>query len=139
MCIRDRYKVVVYEKVDMAKNKIEFNVEGLSAPILSLSQAGIASYVYKLYDYNSKEYELVLFNHEKRKNLYKFKVMKHNIKTVSYTHLDVYKRQHIFSCTNFSAIGMKVAIWEWSPVFKCPVMSFNTCENLSPLFELEPV
>ena len=75
-----QYKVVVYEKVDMAKNKIEFNVEGLSAPILSLSQAGIASYVYKLYDYNSKEYELVLFNHEKRKNLYKFKVMKHNIK-----------------------------------------------------------
>lgn len=75
-----QYKVVVYEKVDLAKNKIEFNVEGLSAPILSLSQTGIAGYKYKLYDFNSKEYELVLLNHAKRKNLYRFKVMKNNIK-----------------------------------------------------------
>lgn len=75
-----QYKVVVYEKVDMTKNKIEFNVEGLSAPILSLSQTGIASYKYKLYDFNSKEYELVLLNHAKRKNLYRFKAMKNNIK-----------------------------------------------------------
>ena len=75
-----QYKVVVYEKVDLAKNKIEFNVEGLSAPILSLSQTGIASYKYKLYDYNTKEYELVLLNHAKRKNLYRFKAMKNNIK-----------------------------------------------------------
>ncbi len=75
-----QYKVVVYEKIDLTKNKIEFNVEGLSAPILSLSQTGIASYKYKLYDFNTKEYELVLLNHAKRKNLYKFKVMKNNIK-----------------------------------------------------------
>ena len=75
-----QYKVVVYEKVDLAKNKIEFNVEGLSAPILSLSQTGIASYKYKLYDFNTKEYELVLLNHAKRKNLYRFKAMKNNIK-----------------------------------------------------------
>lgn len=75
-----QYKVVVYEKVDLTKNKIEFNVEGLSAPILSLSQTGIASYKYKLYDFNTKEYELVLLNHAKRKNLYRFKAMKNNIK-----------------------------------------------------------
>jgi len=75
-----QYKVVVYDNVDLAKNKLEFNIEGLSAPILSLSQTGIASYKYKLYDFNSKEYDLVLLNHAKRKNLYKFKVMKNNVK-----------------------------------------------------------
>jgi membrane-bound lytic murein transglycosylase len=77
-----QYKVVVYDKLDLEKNKIEFNIEGLSAPILSLSQTGIASYKYKLYDFNSKEYELVLLNHTKRKNLYRFKVLKKNIKII---------------------------------------------------------
>ncbi|MBX7045308.1 MAG: hypothetical protein K1X86_05650 [Ignavibacteria bacterium] len=74
-----QYKVVVYEKIDLDKNKIEFNIEGLSAPIISLSQTGIASYKYKLYEFNSKEYELTLLNHAKRKNVYKFKVLKKNI------------------------------------------------------------
>ena len=75
-----QYKVVVYDKVDLEKNKIEFNVEGLSAPIISLSQSGNANYKYKLYDFNKKEYELTLLNHEKRKNLYKFKVMRGKVK-----------------------------------------------------------
>ena len=29
-----QYKVVVYEKIDLDKNKIEFNIEGLSAHII---------------------------------------------------------------------------------------------------------
>jgi hypothetical protein len=69
-----RYKINVFEKVDMEKREFKFNVEGLSAPVIDLSKAGAAEYQYKFYDFLHVEYTLFLYKQSRQKCLFKFKI-----------------------------------------------------------------
>lgn len=73
------YKINVNEKIDLEKKEIAFNIEGLSAPTVSLSQSGNAIYFYKLYNYKNTEYSLKLTKNNKNKTLYRLKVTSKNI------------------------------------------------------------
>jgi len=73
------YKVDVSEKIDMDKKKISFRIEGLSAPSLSLSRSGPATYEYKLYNFKQTEYELNITKERLGTNTFKFRVGKKNI------------------------------------------------------------
>jgi hypothetical protein len=73
------YKINVIEKIDLEKKEIAFNVEGLSAPTMSLSQWGHAIYSYKLYNLKNSEYILKLLKNNKNRCIYKIKFTNKNI------------------------------------------------------------
>jgi hypothetical protein len=74
------YKINVEPNIDVDGKVLEFNVEGLSAPVISLSRSGTAQYSYNLYGFKQTEYTLNLYKQRNDKNLFKFKVLKHEIK-----------------------------------------------------------
>ena len=73
------YRINVSEKVDCEKKEICFNIEGLSAPTISLSQSGSAVYNYKFFDYKNSEYTVKLTKNNKNKSLYVIKLTSKNI------------------------------------------------------------
>jgi hypothetical protein len=74
------YKINIEPKIDYEKREIEFNIEGLSAPLITLSDNGYAGYQYKLYNFANKEYTLKLIKQRKVKYIFAFKITKAGIK-----------------------------------------------------------
>ena len=74
------YKINVTPNHDLDNRNLVFDIEGLSAPVISLSQSGTAQYVYKLFDFKQTEYSLYLYKQGTEKNLYKMKVLKREVK-----------------------------------------------------------
>ncbi|CAN5629631.1 hypothetical protein BH10BAC5_BH10BAC5_00410 [soil metagenome] len=74
------YRLSIYDTVDLTKKIIKFNIEGLSAPELSLSESGQAYFKYKLYDFKHTEYTLDITKNSKTHNVYNMKIGKNEIK-----------------------------------------------------------
>lgn len=74
------YQMHVIPKINVEKNELEFNVEGLSAPRVDISKAGPASFQYKFFDFKNIEYSLKLMKYAKSKTLFKFKITPKSIK-----------------------------------------------------------
>jgi len=74
------YKINVFEKINPEKKELIFRVEGLSAPIISLSNPGCAIYQYRFFDFENTDYELKLTKPGIEKNIYKLKITSKDIK-----------------------------------------------------------
>jgi hypothetical protein len=74
------YKINIQPKIDIEEKEIEFNIEGLSAPLISLSNNGVAGYQYKLNEFSNAEYTLKLIKQRKVKYLFAIKISKKDIK-----------------------------------------------------------
>ncbi len=75
-----KYRINIEPKINPAKKEIEFNIEGLSAPLISLSSTGSAGYQYKFYDFTNTEYFLKLIKQRKVKYPFSLKVTNKGIK-----------------------------------------------------------
>lgn len=75
-----QYIINVIPKINLEKNEIQFNVEGLSAPKLEISKAGNALFQYKLFDFKNIEYDLKLLKYAKGKINFKLKITPKSIK-----------------------------------------------------------
>ena len=76
------YKMNVSEKINPENKKLDFNIEGLSAPIISIPKTGSAGYQYKFFDFKNSSYNLILKNQRKDKNEFAIKITKATIKIV---------------------------------------------------------
>jgi hypothetical protein len=76
------YKINVTPRIDIGKKHLEFLIEGLSAPVVSIAKSGNAVYDYKLYDFKNGEYELKLLKLDVEKNIFRLKISKSNIKII---------------------------------------------------------
>lgn len=74
------YQINVTPKMDLDNKVIEFVIEGLSAPVISIAKSGNALYEYKLYEYKNTEYDLKIVKLDVDKNLFKLKITKGGIK-----------------------------------------------------------
>ena len=74
------YKINVSEKINRENKKLDFNIEGLSAPIVSISKTGNADYRYKFFDFKNTTYDLILTKQRKDKYEFKIKITKATIK-----------------------------------------------------------
>ncbi len=74
------YKINVTPLINTENKEITFIVEGLSAPVLSLSKSGRAEFDFRLYDFKITEYTLKLIKPDIEKNIYKMKITKNSIK-----------------------------------------------------------
>jgi hypothetical protein len=74
------YKINVTPKIDLDNKVIEFVIEGLSAPVISIAKSGNALYEYKLYGFKNSEYDLKMVKLDVDKNLFKIKFSKAGIK-----------------------------------------------------------
>lgn len=73
-----KINVEVTDKSD--EKEITFNIEGLSAPIVTLSKPGNAHFEYRIYSFKQTEYILKLTKQKKQKNNFRFRVGKKSIK-----------------------------------------------------------
>ena len=76
------YKMNVSEKINPENKKLDFNIEGLSAPIISIPKTGSAGYQYKFFDFKNSSYNLILKNQRKDKNEFVIKITKTTIKII---------------------------------------------------------
>lgn len=76
------YKINITPKLLLEKKIIEFLIEGLSAPVITLARAGHAAYEFKFYDFRNTIYELRLLKQNLEKNIYKFKISKQSLKII---------------------------------------------------------
>ncbi|MBK8550979.1 MAG: hypothetical protein IPL53_07945 [Ignavibacteria bacterium] len=74
------YRINIIPKIDLEKKEIQFNIEGLSAPLLDISKESHAIFEYRLFDFKNTEYNLKLMKYAKGKILLKFKVSAKGIK-----------------------------------------------------------
>jgi membrane-bound lytic murein transglycosylase len=74
------YKIDIIPSLNKNKNQLTFKIEGLSAPVISFSHSGTAGYQYKFYDFENKDYELLISNNKKQKNQFKMKLKDSEIK-----------------------------------------------------------
>ncbi|MBL7127767.1 MAG: hypothetical protein ISS16_02160 [Ignavibacteria bacterium] len=74
------YRINVIENINFEKKELNFDVEGLSAPKISLPNTGNAGYQFKLYDFKNTTYMLDLTKHKKKKCKYEFKVTTTSVK-----------------------------------------------------------
>ena len=74
------YRINVTPRIDISKKYLEFLLEGLSAPVVSIAKSGNALYDYKLYDFKTAEYELRILKLDVDKNIFKLKISKNSIK-----------------------------------------------------------
>lgn len=78
-----QYKINI-DAVDKSDDKeLRFNIEGLSAPSITLSKSGSARYMYKLYTFKQTEYVLKLSKQKKNKCNFKFRVGPKSVKLTS--------------------------------------------------------
>lgn len=75
-----QYVINVIPKINLEKNELQFNVEGLSAPKLEISKTGNALFKYKLFDFKNNEYDLKLLKYSKGKISFKLKITSKSIK-----------------------------------------------------------
>lgn len=76
------YKINITPKILLEKKIIEFLIEGLSAPVISLARSGHAAYEFKFYDFRNTIYELRLLKQNLEKNNYKLKISKQGLKII---------------------------------------------------------
>jgi hypothetical protein len=76
------YRINVFEKINLEKKEINFRVEGLSAPKISLSNPGCANYQFKLFEFKNSDYDLKLTKPGIEKNNFKLKITKTNLKII---------------------------------------------------------
>jgi len=76
------YKMNVSEKINPENKKLDFTIDGLSAPIISIPKTGSAGYQYKFFDFKNSSYNLILKNQRKDKNEFVIKITKTTIKIV---------------------------------------------------------
>jgi hypothetical protein len=76
------YTINIQPKIFLDKKEISFNIEGLSAPLISLPDNGFARFEYKLYDFANTTYDLKLIKQSKEKYLYKIQIKKSAIKLI---------------------------------------------------------
>ena len=76
------YKMNVSEKINPENKKLDFIIEGLSAPIISIPKTGSAGYQYKFFEFKNSSYNLILKNQRKDKNEFVIKITKTKIKIV---------------------------------------------------------
>ena len=74
------YRINVTPRIDLGKKHIEFLIEGLSAPVITIAKSGNALYEYKLYDFKNTEYELKILKLDVDKNIFRLKISKNGIK-----------------------------------------------------------
>ncbi len=74
------YKINITEIINLEKKELNFDLEGLSAPKISLSKTGSAGYQFKLYDFKNTIYILNLTKQKKKKSKYEFKITTTSIK-----------------------------------------------------------
>jgi hypothetical protein len=74
------YRINVFEKINIEKKELNFRVEGLSAPNISLSNPGYATYQYRFYEFKNTDYDLKLTKPGIEKNNFKLKITKNSIK-----------------------------------------------------------
>ncbi len=74
------YKINVTPKADLENKVIEFVIEGLSAPVVSIAKSGNAVFEYRLFDFKNTEYDLRLIRLDVDKSLFKIKITKAGIK-----------------------------------------------------------
>ncbi len=74
------YQINVTPRIDLENKLIEFLIEGLSAPVISIAKSGNAVYEYRLYDFKNTEYDLKLLKLDVDKNMFKLKITKTGIK-----------------------------------------------------------
>lgn len=69
-----KYTINIQKNIYKEKRLIEFNVEGLSAPLIDFSQSGHASYIFKLYDFAYDTYQLRFLRNGKNPIVYKLNI-----------------------------------------------------------------
>ena len=74
------YRINIKENINLEKKELTFNIEGLSAPKISLPNTGNAGYQFKLYDFKNTTYMLDLRKHKKKKCKYEFKITTASVK-----------------------------------------------------------
>jgi hypothetical protein len=74
------YKITVEPKINIENRELEFNLEGLSAPVVALSKDGYADFKFKLEEFVNGEYTLKLIKQRKVKYIFKIKISKSGIK-----------------------------------------------------------
>ncbi len=74
------YVINVITDVDPVKKKLQFNIEGLSAPVIDISKSGNAGFTYKFFEFKNAEYELDLLKYAKGKIQYKFRISPASVK-----------------------------------------------------------
>jgi len=75
-----KYKITVQPNIDRENRIIEFNIEGLSAPVVSLPEDGYADFQYRMFDFENTEYTLRLIKQRKVKYNFKIAISKKEIK-----------------------------------------------------------
>ncbi len=76
------YKINITDNINREKKELNFDIEGLSAPKLSLSKAGSAGYQFKLYDLKNTTYLLNLTKQMKKKSKFEFKITTTAVKLI---------------------------------------------------------
>ena len=74
------YRINVTPRINLENKVLEFLIEGLSAPVISIAKSGNAVYEYRLYDFKNTEYDLKLLKLDVDKNMFKLKITKTGLK-----------------------------------------------------------
>lgn len=74
------YTINVTPRINLEDKLLEFLIEGLSAPVISIAKSGNAVYEYRLYDFKNTEYDLKLLKLDVEKNMFKIKITKTGLK-----------------------------------------------------------
>jgi len=74
------YRINIKENINLEKKELTFNIEGLSAPKISLPNTGSAGYQFKLYDFKNTTYLLNLKKQKKKKSKFEFKITTTSVK-----------------------------------------------------------
>lgn len=74
------YRINIKENIQLEIKELNFHIEGLSAPKISLPNTGHAGYHFKLYDFKNTTYLLNLKKQKKKKSKYEFKITTTSVK-----------------------------------------------------------
>jgi len=77
------YKINVQKNIELNKRLLEFNVEGLSAPVIDFSKSGYANFEYKFYDFTYNDYQIKLLRNGKNPIFYTLKIEINKISIIS--------------------------------------------------------
>ena len=74
------YKINITEIINLEKKELNFDIEGLSTPKISLSKTGSAGYQFKFSDFKNTTYLLNLTKQKKKKSKFEFKITTTSVK-----------------------------------------------------------